>query len=88
MHSTDPTIPPIANDFLDVLETMIGQQRAKSLAIARRAVPHLTADDIMNPHDFAELRCVPEFHYEDGILAGLIAAQIALRARTRERWRA
>lgn len=79
----DPTLPPLGNDLLSLLDTMIEGQRSKVLATARRFVPHLTGDDIMNPQDFRELDAAPEFHYEDGILAGLIAAQIAIRARLR-----
>lgn len=86
MIEIDPTIPPMIHDVLGVLDQMIDQQRAKSLAIARRVIPHLTADDVMNPHDFPALRTCGEFHYEDGILAGLISAQIAIRARVRDRW--
>ena len=36
------------------------------------------------PDDFPELVSDPRFTYEDGILAGLISAQIALRALIRE----
>lgn len=87
MDETDPTLPPDTNDILSYLEQMIAQQRLKTLAIARRVIPHLTGDDVMNPHDFPQLDHCPEFHYEDGILSGLIAAQIAIRARARERSR-
>jgi hypothetical protein len=59
---------------------MIDQQRAKVLRLAREAVPHISSEDVMNPNDYPELKAHPTFDYEDGILAGLIAAQIALRA--------
>ena len=62
-----------------VLENMIAQQRAKVLKLAREAVPHLSPEDVMNPYDFPELKAHPTFEYEDGILAGLVSAQIALR---------
>ncbi len=71
-------------DVLALLERMIEQQRDKVLRVARRFVPHLTADDVLNPHDFPGLAAAAEFHYEDGILAGLLAAQMAIRARHRE----
>jgi len=38
----------------------------------------------LNPFDFPELKAHPTFDYEDGILAGLISAQIALRAELRQ----
>lgn len=63
-----------------VLEEMIAQQRAKLLALANRINPRLTLDDIAQPHDWPEIARDPQFQYEDGLLAGLIAAQIAMRA--------
>ncbi len=68
-----------------VLAEMIAQQEEKVLALARRIVPDLTPEDVRNPHDFAPLLGSPEFNYEDGILAGLRAAEIALRAARRGR---
>ena len=67
-----------------LLERMIEQQRAKVLKLAREALPHLSAEDVLNPFDFPELKAHPTFDYEDGILAGLISAQIALRAELRQ----
>jgi len=67
-----------------LLEGMIEQQRAKVLKLAREALPHLSAEDVLNPFDFPELKAHPTFDYEDGVLAGLISAQIALRAELRE----
>jgi hypothetical protein len=69
-----------ASGFHRVLAEMIAQQDAKVLALARRLVPHLTAEDVRNPHDFPALVASADFNYEDGILAGLRAAEIALRA--------
>jgi len=83
--SVAPNESPLSGEaLLELLEPMIAQQREKVLATARRRVPYLTGDDILNPHDFPELERAPEFHYEDGILAGLLAAQMALRAKLRE----
>ena len=64
-----------------VLTGMIEQQRAKVLRVARDYAPKATPEDILNPHDIPELARAPIFHFEDGILAGLISAQIALRAK-------
>lgn len=66
-----------------LLEAMIVQQDAKVLALARRIVPHVTPEDLRNPHDFAPLMESAEFNYEDGILAGLRAALVAIRAAER-----
>ena len=67
---------------LDTLfEELISHQNQKVLGIARRRLPHLTGDDILNPHDFPELMADPIFNYEEGLAAGLLAAHIAVRAR-------
>ena len=63
-----------------LLASMAIQQEEKVLALARRLVPHLTREDLRNPHDFAALVESADFNYEDGILAGLKAAAVALRA--------
>ena len=64
----------------ELLADMIAQQERKVLALARRIVPHATAEDVRNPHDFAPLVESADFNYEDGILAGLRAAEVAVRA--------
>jgi hypothetical protein len=61
------------------LDRLIEQQREKCLTLARRLRPGLTGDDITQPHDFAELAENWHWNYEDGFLAGLIAAQLTLR---------
>ena len=66
-----------------LLEQMISQQRAKVLRLAREAVPHIGPEDVLNPHDFPELKAHPTFEFEDGLLSGLVAAQVALRAEHR-----
>lgn len=76
---------PLLATLEALLERMIEQQRAKVLKLAREALPHLSPEDVLNPFDFPELKAHPTFEYEDGILAGLISAQIALRAELRSR---
>lgn len=68
-----------------LFERMISQQQAKVLRLAREAVPNIGPEDLRNAHDFPELKEHPTFEYEDGILAGLISAQIALRAEIKGR---
>jgi hypothetical protein len=71
-------------DAVEVLLADMGaMQERKVLALARRLVPHLTPEDLRNPHDFAPLVASAEFNYEDGILAGLRSAEIAVRAARR-----
>jgi hypothetical protein len=66
-----------------LLSQLIVQQRAKVLRLARTLNPSLTFEDILNPQTFPELANSSVFNYEDGILAGLISAQMALRAESR-----
>ncbi len=61
------------------LERMISLQRQRCLELARRLVPGLTPDDLTQPHDFPALLQNWHWNYEDGVLAGLLAAQLTLR---------
>ncbi len=70
---------------ISVLEQMIRQQEAKVLELGRKWVPYATAEDLRNAEDFKILKDKPIFHFEDGILAGLIAADTALKAELRAR---
>lgn len=65
------------------IEELISHQEQKVVAFARRLRPHLTGDDIKNPHDYDELDD-PHFNYEDGQLAGLQSALSAVRRRRRD----
>ena len=67
-----------------LLEQLIEAQQKKLLASARRIVPHVTADDLLQPNDFPELEFHPHFRYEEGILDGLKVALTALRAKARD----
>lgn len=66
-----------------MLQGMIDLQETKVLALARRLKPGLTAEDVRNAHDHRELDDA-DLQFEDGTLAGLLAAQAAVRARRRE----
>ncbi len=68
-----------------LLEQMIQQQTSKVLALGRKWVPFATDEDLRNAEDFKILKDKPIFHYEDGILAGLIAARTALLHEIRSR---
>jgi (2Fe-2S) ferredoxin len=61
------------------LATLDELQTAKVLDLARRLKPGLTLEDIQNPHDFPELDD-PDWHYADGVLAGVQSVASALRA--------
>jgi hypothetical protein len=64
-----------------LLEEMIASQRDRTLALARRIDPSLTADDLFQPHDHPGIATHPAYQFEDGMLAGLLAARAALRAK-------
>jgi hypothetical protein len=66
-----------------LLDDMVAQQATKVMTLARRLVPYVTSEDLLNPHDFVPLAESAEFNYEDGILAGLRAALLAVRAERR-----
>ena len=68
-----------ASESAQILEGMVVWQREKLLKVARELVPNATPEDIRNPQDFSELLNDPLFNYEDGLLAGLLSAQAALR---------
>lgn len=68
------------NEIEPLLEELVKQQRKTLLRVGRRLVPQLIDDDLWQPNDFEELETCPEFRYEEGMLAGLQAAQAALRA--------
>lgn len=73
---------PLTHRLLSTIDVLLGemieQQRLKTLKIARRLRPNVTDDDIQDPHSIPELVRSPEFSYEDGMLAGLAAARIAV----------
>ena len=74
----------LTDELERLLEEMIAQQRARVLLHARRLNPKLTDDDVQQPHDFPELAGSAEWNYEDGILAGYLAVQAAMRASFRK----
>src|SRR5688572_8231024 len=64
-----------------LFEELAKHQEERVRRTARRLQPNLTDDDLLQPQDFPVIRDNPTFNYEDGILAGIRSAQIALRAR-------
>jgi (2Fe-2S) ferredoxin len=68
-----------AEDIDGAIEALEELQRKKVLDLARRLKPGLTLEDIQNPHDFPELDD-PDWHYADGVLAGIASVKSALMA--------
>lgn len=73
-------IPALREQFDRLFDEMVSFQRKKILNIAREHYPAISGDDLLNPHDFAKLEADNRFQFEDGMLAGYIAAQMAVRA--------
>ena len=71
------TVERLADDLVE-------GQKAALLLLGRRIVPGLTAEDVLQPNDFPQLEQHADFRYEEGVLAGLQTAQMALRAMQRE----
>jgi len=68
-------------DMESLLAEMIASQQQRLRALAARIAPHLTEDDMLQPHDHPEIASHPDYQFEDGILSGYLAVRAALRAR-------
>ncbi|MFO0755722.1 MAG: hypothetical protein U0359_04495 [Byssovorax sp.] len=79
----DPDARALAQKIFALLDTMEEHQKSKVIALARRLLPHVTAEDIRNPHDFPDLDD-PDWQFEDGQLTGIQSVRFALRSLTRE----
>ena len=64
-----------------LLEQMISHQQDKVLALARDILPYITPEDLLNPQHFPKLEKSSQFNFEDGLLAGLKSALIAIKQR-------
>jgi len=64
----------------DLLDDLIFDQKKKLLSHARRIVPGVTSEDILQPNDFPKLENHPFFRYEEGILDGFQAVRAAINA--------
>lgn len=60
-------------------------QKKNMLTCAKRVIPNIIEDDLLQPNDFIELENCPLFRYEEGVLAGIRTVEIALRAKIREK---
>lgn len=76
--STAPASPSV-DDLARELDALEELQRKKVLDLARRLKPGLTLEDVQNPHDFPELDD-PDWHYADGVLAGIQSVKSTLLA--------
>ena len=66
------------------LKELVEFHKNQLLKCGCRIIPHLTSEDILQPNDFQELEFNPHFRYEEGLLAGVQTAQMALQALRKE----
>jgi hypothetical protein len=83
MGAPPMTSTEILRRLFDLLDQMEKAQTDKVVALARRLKPGLTAEDIRNPHDFPDLDD-PDWHFEDGQLAGIQSVRFAIRTLSRD----
>jgi hypothetical protein len=67
-----------------LFEDLVELQSRKVLAKGRQIVPRLTSEDVLQPNDYPALDNDPEFRYEEGILAGLRSAEVAILSAYRD----
>ena len=67
----------------ELFEELVAHQRRRVIEHAQRLDPRITSDDVLSPIDLPLLAADPEWNYEDGLLAGYLSAQMAVRARLR-----
>ena len=83
-----PTPPPeddLARSVEALLSELVEHQEKRLVALGQRLHPALSRDDMHNFDDVPALAGDPLFVYEDGLYAGLLAAQAALRSLLRRR---
>lgn len=68
----------------ELLDELVCLQQKKMLTYARKILPFLTGDDILQPNDFPELENNPHFRYEEGVLEGLLTARMAYLAKQKD----
>jgi hypothetical protein len=82
-------VPPADHELARAVDALLGElvehQERRLAALGRRLHPALSRDDLHNFDDVPALARDPQFLYEDGHYAGLLAAQAALRALFRRR---
>lgn len=64
--------------MLEIFDELIDGQKKLLLELAQTLVPHVDFDDLLQPFDFPVLENHPGFRYEEGVLAGLMTARMAM----------
>jgi hypothetical protein len=71
---------PSWEEIDQLLSELVLFYQTQLLKCGRRIIPHLTPEDLLQPNDYQELEFNPHFRYEEGMLAGIQTAQMALWA--------
>ncbi len=69
----------------ELFDELVHSQKQRLLSCAQGIVPKVTAEDLLQPNDFAQLECHSLFRYEEGVLEGLLTARMAFLARDAEK---
>jgi tRNA(adenine34) deaminase len=64
----------------ELFDELVHSQQEKLYSCAKRIVPNITPDDLLQPNDFVQLENHPFFRYEEGVLEGLLTARMAFLA--------
>jgi hypothetical protein len=64
----------------ELIEEVAELQKKTMLTCAKRIVPNVIQDDLLQPNDFPLLENNPLFRYEEGVLAGIKTVAMALQA--------
>jgi hypothetical protein len=73
------TSEQLVTEIEALFERLIAQQRDKVREVALDMVPHVAPEQMQDPHDYPEVAADAMFNFEDGFLAGLMSARLALR---------
>lgn len=69
----------------EIFEELIAYQKERILNFGRSIIPYLTQDDLLQPNDYPELENNPLFRYEEGILEGILTAQMVYQRTLKEK---
>jgi hypothetical protein len=67
-----------------LITELLDFHKSRLLKCAKRIIPQVTEDDLLQPNDYPELENHPHFRYEEGLLAGIMTVQMAIWALKKE----
>lgn len=63
-----------------LLNQMVEEQHKKAFLFAKKIIPNIAPEEVLQPNDFPDLESHPYFRFEEGALTGLLSVQMALSA--------